>query len=264
MEIKIFTYRNKDISIQVRGSHDILVDVDEMSKPFGKDFSEWLKQKSAQEYILTLHLVKFPHFPPELTSGLIQSGTNNSKEWKQLGIWIHSDIAIEYARWLSLDFHLWLKEIILSTTIQDIAVKSIEFDKMAIASDLDYDYFSTTFERNKKFNEKRQMIVPKPEPDTISSQKQGLFSVSDLSDKLDMNEEVVWLLMQYWDLIYYDGMTYRVHPKFENKRYAITVSEPSSADGKEEASEEETEEIFYWTEKGLEYVLKLFAEEMRA
>lgn len=82
-----------------------MVNATEMTKAFGKRPVDWLRTKQAKEYIKVFCEVK------KCTSQnivVVQKGTRTRAQ----GTWLHSDLAIEFARWLSPEFSIWCNDII--------------------------------------------------------------------------------------------------------------------------------------------------------
>lgn len=80
-----------------------MVNATEMAKAFGKRPVDWLRTKQAKEYIKVFCEVK------KCTSQdivIVKKGT------RVQGTWLHSDLAIEFARWLSPEFSIWCNDII--------------------------------------------------------------------------------------------------------------------------------------------------------
>lgn len=76
-----------------------MVNATEMAKPFGKLVGDWLRLKTTTEFTEALSAdMQIP------ISALIQvvKGGNNEQ-----GTWMHEDIALEFARWLSPAFAIW-------------------------------------------------------------------------------------------------------------------------------------------------------------
>lgn len=82
-----------------------MVNATEMAKAFGKRPVEWLRSQQAKEYISALSKVRKCTFDDMV---IVKRGaaTNGG------GTWLHSDLAIEFARWLSPEFSIWCNDII--------------------------------------------------------------------------------------------------------------------------------------------------------
>ena len=118
---QIFQYNGSPISFQKGDS--IMVNATEMAKPFGKLVGDWLRLKSTSEFTKALSTdMQIP------ISALIQAikGGNGDQ-----GTWMHEDVALEFARWLSPAFAIWCNKRIkeLLTT----GVTTVSNDDEAIA-----------------------------------------------------------------------------------------------------------------------------------
>lgn len=100
MDNQVFQYNGSPITFQIGKA--TMVNATEMAKPFGKKPVEWLSNKQTKEIINTLQSeVGIP------TSALIQivKGGNGNQ-----GTWLHEDLALVFAQWLSPKFYLWCND----------------------------------------------------------------------------------------------------------------------------------------------------------
>lgn len=77
-----------------------MVNATEMAKPFGKKPNDWLKLLSTKKYIDALSELK------KIDSSdlvVVKYGDNG-------GTWMHEDVALEFARWLSPKFGIWCND----------------------------------------------------------------------------------------------------------------------------------------------------------
>lgn len=112
--ISMLSYQGNQISQRVSDSY---VNATQMCKPFAKRCDDWLKTDSAKAYIEgvsritnipVIDLVQIKKGSPEFGGGT----------------WIHSRLAIEFSRWLSVDFAIWCDEHI--KTLIETGTTSIE------------------------------------------------------------------------------------------------------------------------------------------
>lgn len=93
---------------------NVMVNATEMAKPFNKRVYDWLITQQAKDYILALSQTR------NLTSTDLVRVTKGGDP-KFQGTWMHEDVALEFARWLSPQFAIWrndmIKELLLSSTI---------------------------------------------------------------------------------------------------------------------------------------------------
>lgn len=98
-ENQIFQYNGSPITFQKGDS--VMVNATQMAKPFGKRCSDFLTSKSTKELIASLSVkTGIP------ATGLVtvNQGGNNQ------GTWLHEDLALIFAQWLSPDFYLWCND----------------------------------------------------------------------------------------------------------------------------------------------------------
>lgn len=96
---QIFQYNGSSITFQ-KGDN-VMVNATEMAKPFNKRPNDFLILKSTNE--LTNSLSAKTGIP---VTGLVivNQGGNNQ------GTWMHEDLALVFAQWLSPDFYLWCND----------------------------------------------------------------------------------------------------------------------------------------------------------
>jgi len=94
---KIESYLGNAITFD-KGDH-VMVNATEMAKPFGKKPVNWLDLTSTQSFLSTL------------------SNVRNTDNWIKTqrgqhggGTWMHEDVALEFARWLSPEFAIWCND----------------------------------------------------------------------------------------------------------------------------------------------------------
>ena len=99
MSNKVFSYDNNPITFQL--GEATMVNATEMAKPFGKRPVDWLRYQQSQESINELSKVRNITLERlvQVTKGGVHSGT-----------WLHEDVALEFARWLSPSFAIWCND----------------------------------------------------------------------------------------------------------------------------------------------------------
>ncbi len=98
---KIFDYNGCPVTF----SHEenIMVNATQMAKPFGKTAKDWLRTEASKEFINSLSTVRQICLS-ELVK-VVQGGTPQEQ-----GTWMHEDVALEFARWLSPAFSIWCND----------------------------------------------------------------------------------------------------------------------------------------------------------
>lgn len=72
-----------------------MINATEMAKPFGKNAGHWMRNQSTQEFI------------NELAALRNCKGSDLVQIENGIGCWMHEDVAMEFARWLSPAFAIW-------------------------------------------------------------------------------------------------------------------------------------------------------------
>lgn len=99
-ENQIFQYNGSPITFQKGDS--VMINATEMAKPFGKLAKDWLSNKSTKEFLSTLSAVRTIPL-----TGLVEIKQGGNGEQ---GTWMHEDVAMEFARWLSPAFAIWCND----------------------------------------------------------------------------------------------------------------------------------------------------------
>lgn len=103
METQVFKYEG--LPVTFRTGDTTMVNATEMAKPFGKRPVDWLNLPSTKEFITELSNVRksnISDFQPIITQ---QGSPVNGG-----GTWMHEDVALEFARWLSPKFGIWCND----------------------------------------------------------------------------------------------------------------------------------------------------------
>lgn len=75
-----------------------MINATEMAKPFGKNAGHWMRNQSTQEFI------------NELAALRNCKGSDLVQIENGIGCWMHEDVAMEFARWLSPAFAIWCND----------------------------------------------------------------------------------------------------------------------------------------------------------
>lgn len=90
----IFAYEGNNITF-AKGD-DLMINATQMARPFGKRPAKWLELPSTQEFISQLSAIRKSDRLIETVNGV--------------GTWMHEDVALEFARWLSPLFAIWCND----------------------------------------------------------------------------------------------------------------------------------------------------------
>lgn len=119
----VYDYKGSQISF-ISGEN-VMVNATQMAKPFNKVPKDWLRTKQTQEFISTLSAVR-----QICPTQLVEVRQGNSTSYEQ-GTWMHEDVALEFARWLSPAFAIWCNDRIKE--LLKTGVTTVSNDDEAIA-----------------------------------------------------------------------------------------------------------------------------------
>lgn len=93
-----------DTPINFAKGRDVMVNATDMAKPFGKVPKDWLRTQQSKDFINSLAAVR-QMCPTDLLK-MKQGGNDRTAQ----GTWMHEDVALEFARWLSPEFAIWCND----------------------------------------------------------------------------------------------------------------------------------------------------------
>ena len=102
--IQKFDYEGSTITFE--NGNNVMVNATQMAKKFGKQTTDWLRLKATKDFLAELAKMRGTEDPKTgipCLADLVQvtkGGTHN-------GTWMHEDVALEFARWLSPKFAIW-------------------------------------------------------------------------------------------------------------------------------------------------------------
>lgn len=98
---KLVTYDYEGASISFQNGENVMVNATEMARVFNKKVNDWLRLPSTIEYLSAIETAGF-------SRRLVET-----KEGRNGGTWLHRNVALEFARWLSPMFSIWCNDRIL-------------------------------------------------------------------------------------------------------------------------------------------------------
>lgn len=103
--MEIFSYEGSPVTFS-NNDGSVMVNATEMARSFGKKPGKWLELSSTKSFISVLSNVRN-------SDNWVMTGRGNNG-----GTWMHEDVALEFARWLSPKFAIWcndrIKELLVS------------------------------------------------------------------------------------------------------------------------------------------------------
>lgn len=245
MSNKVFSYENNPITFQL--GEATMVNATEMAKPFGKVPKDWLRTAPSKEFVEQLASVR--HICP---SQLVVVNKGNSTTFKQ-GTWLHEDVALEFARWLSPAFAIWcndrIKELmrhgitatpttleaILSdpdTMIQTLQALKSEREKVAqanrrIATLTDQrDCYHSENQRLQRLHTGYQKTIERQAPlveyanNVLNSE--STYTTTQIAKELGMSAQLLNRLLHAYGVQFKQSGQWRLYKQYEDKGYTKT------------------------------------------
>lgn len=98
--ITVFSYEDTGIAFKAYDG-TAMVNATQMAKPFNKQVTRWLNRQSIREFLP--ELAKVRNCTLDDLVQVVKGGNNP-------GTWMHEDVALEFARWLSPMFAIWCND----------------------------------------------------------------------------------------------------------------------------------------------------------
>lgn len=122
-ETAIMKYSYEGTPITFSKGEDVMVNASQMAKAFGKRPTDFLKSQQTKDFIEELSAVR-----KIVASDLVKVVNGNNG-----GTWMHEDVAMEFARWLSPKFAIWTNDRIKELLRTGVATVSDDNETIARA-----------------------------------------------------------------------------------------------------------------------------------
>ncbi len=218
-------------------NNDVLVNATAMAKPFGKRPADWLRLKSTKRFLSSLAEMK--SLPVEK---LIKKVSRHNDSG-QNGIWIHEDIALEFARWLSPSFAIWSNQQTKELLLTGKAETQQEELLPVVASNILLDKVS------RLENEINDQVRKAVYHDAVL-QSRTLIPANVIAKELGMSAIALNKLLHNKKIIYKSDNRWVLYADYQGKGYTGTKTALYiDSQGKYQSNIHT-----YWTEKGREFI----------
>lgn len=251
MNNQVYNYNGNNITFQL-GNGDVMVNATEMAKAFGKMPKDYLRTQSAQELINALS-VRLKCLTADLVK-VVQGGDIQ-------GTWLHEDIALDFAQWLSVDFKLWcndrIKELLKTgvTTISDedeaiynamnILQKRLEASKQQVQM----------LESKVELQETEiKYLAPKAKYTDEVLQSTSTFTTTQIAKDLGMSAQALNQKLKERKIQFFQSGQWFLTHTYQDKGYTDMRITPYF-DTK--TGEPKTSQSMVWTEKGRQFIHSL-------
>jgi len=243
--LKVFEYHGNQITFS--NENGIMANATEMAKPFSKRPTDWIKTQQASEFIETLSRVKNIVLADLV---IVKNGGNNN------GTWLHQEVLIEFARWLSPEFSIWCNDRIMELGKHGMTATEETLEKMLTNPDLIIG-LAQNLKKEREFRQIAettiQLQAPKVEYHDRVLNSKADFTTTTIAKELGMsaqalNRKLVNLHIQF----YIDGH-YVLGHKYQNRGYTATRTTPYFDDH----GVLKTSILTVWTESGRQFIHNL-------
>lgn len=253
MRNEVFTYNNAPITFQL-GNGETMANATEMSKVFGKNASHWLRNQSTQEFINELSALRNRKGSDLVT---IENG---------VGCWMHEDVALEFARWLSPAFAIWcndrIKELMrhgmtaTPDTIEKLIANPDTLIQLATQLKEERAEKERIAEQKRLAEEQLQISAPKVQYYNDVLMSKSTYTTNQIAKELGMSAITLNKRLQELNVQYRQNGQWLLYSKYQDKGLTKTHTHTfTHSDGSQGTSMQTV-----WTEKGRELIHKLLAQ----
>ena len=246
-EVIKYDYNGTEITFQ-HGAN-VMVNATEMAKPFGKTTKDWLRTQQTQAFIKELSVVR-----KCLTADLVvvKQGGNDIQ-----GTWMHEDVAMEFARWLSPKFAIWCNDRIKELLTQ--GVTTINDDDATIEKAMDI--LHKRLEQSRVEAQRLQMQndiqdrqlriqAPKVEYHDKVLASQSTYNTTQIAKEFGWGAVTLNKKLQDLGIQYKQHGQWLLYAKYQDKGYTKTVTHIFTNSNGETSTEQRT----VWTEAGRKFI----------
>ena len=242
-----FNYLENKITF-TSGSGVVYVNATEMAKPFGKLPKDYLNKQTTKAFIKALEDDQKEISPLDLI--IVHYGGANP------GTWMHEDVALDFAQWLSPAFKVWcnkkIKQLLQTGTVN---LKDSTEDEIILKAM--YTLQNRIEEQTmmlEKANEVIQQQAPKIKYFHKVIDSVDLIPTNIIAKELGISAKTLNQSLKEKGIQYKQNGTWILYAKYQNKGYTGTKTHVyNDSEGKQH-----TNISTYWTEKGRAFVHDIF------
>ena len=278
-ETQIFQYNGSPITFQ--NGDSVMVNATQMAKTFGKLVGDWTRLKTTTEFMDALSAdMQIP------ISELIQVVKGGNGEQ---GTWMHEDVALEFARWLSPSFAIWcnkrIKELLqygmtatqptleqminnpelvisLATQLKNEREEKIRLEQEKKQLEAQSEQQQSDIEQKQATIELQEKEIKEAAPKVEYCDKvlssQGYLTVNMIAACLGISDRKLNQLLCQWGVQYKESGVYYLYSRYRDKGY--TVHKPHAYT--DNNGNIRTRQHMYWSEEGKRFVIGLYNSKM--
>lgn len=246
-KLDIYDYEGYKIAFQ-RNDAGVMVNATQMSVPFRKRPGKWIELPSTERFIQELEAIRKSD-----RSSLIQTVNG-------VGTWMHEDVAMEFARWLSPTFAIWcndrIRELLKhgATAINPADLLNPDFI-INLATELKRERAEKERIAHTALLQERQLKEAAPKINYFNNvlQSDSLIPTNVIAKDLGMSAVGLNKLLNKKRIIYRSGNTWVLYHDYQNKGYTRTKTYTYT----DQEGNTKTAVTTYWTERGRLFITML-------
>ena len=252
---QVFLYNNEPVTFQLEGESK-MVNATQMAKPFNKRVANWLQGKQTQELITIL----------SAETGIPASGlvVTNKGGINQQGTWLHIDLALIFAQWLSPRFYFWCNAKVMELMNNGYALSeefkqqmSEQIQTLCLGMEKLKESHAAVLKRNEELESIIRNGIERPKPLPAHSY-QRTYTITSIARELGiLPEELNDHLRRNWVQHKIDGF-WELQPEYQGQGYAITKYGTNDYVETDGSYHEIPYHYLVWTKKGKEMILDLY------
>ena len=219
--IQIFQYNGSPVSFEKGDS--VMVNATEMAKAFDKTTKDWLRTKSAEEFITSLSAVR--QICPSALVQVVKGGNGEQ------GTWMHEDVALEFARWLSPAFSIWCNDHIKELLTTGVTTASDDDAAIAHAMDILQKRLEQAKAEKQLLEAKAQeqeRVIKEQAPQIEYYQKvltsESTYTVTQIAKEFGWGPQTLNRKLKELGVQYKQNDQWILKAKYQNKGYTDTIT----------------------------------------
>lgn len=260
MKNNIYNYNGTDITF-LSGNGDVLVNATQLAKPYGKRPNDYLSLPSTNQLIKAITR-KYGSDENQLVR-TVNGGTHP-------GTWMHRLIVLDFCQWLDIDLKLWCTEKLDELMRFGMTATQPTLEAMVDNPDLIIQ-LATKLKEERAEKERLKLTVemqtkelveaaPKLEYYDKTLNSSGLLTINMIALHLGISAVKLNKLLVDWKVQYKQSGIYFLCSPYRDKGYADHRPHPYT----NSSGEILTRQHLYWTEKGKEFITKLYSQKIVA
>ena len=237
---QIFEYNYHGTGISFKKGNAVMINATEMARSFRKRPSKWLELPSTIKFIDTLQAIR-------------KSDRSFVETANGIGTWMHEDVALEFARWLSPHFAIWCNDKIKELLVNGQTGLGNTDEDQAILQAM-----NILQNRITKQESRLQRLAPKADYFDDVLQSKSTYTTNQIAKELGMSAISLNKKLNALGIQYKQSETWMLYAKYQDKGLTKTKTYTYAHDTH---GNPKTSMQTVWTEKGRLFIHNITSEE---